>query len=164
MLHLRATIEPVLCDVFMHTKRTKDAIPRWMRIDIDHAVKSTSSPALDFGQKIYVFLENKYLTVSSERYCTYPHFRFHNVDIVHLIMPLVQPGKVEQIKLASSSIDFPYSGSSSTSFRLISTQTSTEASSEKLPFVEINDPIFMSLVGIPLSTLTSLSERLSRNA
>ena len=63
MLHLTATIEPVFCGVFVHAE---EAIHRCMRIDIDQAVKSTSSPALDFGQKVYVFLENKCLTVSSE--------------------------------------------------------------------------------------------------
>ena len=63
MLHLTATIEPVLCGKLMHAE---EAIHRCVRIDINQAVTSTSSPTLDFGYKIYVFLDKKYLTVSSE--------------------------------------------------------------------------------------------------
>ena len=47
-------IETVICSVVVHSN---EAIDVCMGIDINQAIPSTSSPARDFGEKIYVFLK-----------------------------------------------------------------------------------------------------------
>lgn len=54
MSHLETVIKSILCGIFMDAK---EAIHGCMRIDINKAVPSTSSPAGNFGEKRCMFLK-----------------------------------------------------------------------------------------------------------
>lgn len=80
------------------------------------------------------------------------HVKFsqtQRVNASYLLIPIIEPDQDERNASALMKIEISYSSSSFMSFKLISAQIITEASSEKLPLVEINSPAFLSLLGIP---------------